>query len=101
VTDMVAIFLPDGRALALAPEALRAALAAGAAMGLGAAVLATTTTPERWLNSEELGGLLGIHSTTVEAMAKRSEIPHIRAGKALRFEASAVKAALKSRAARD
>ena len=94
---MVAIFLPDGRALALDPEALRAALAAGAAMGLVPPVPTTTNTPERWLNSEELGGLLGLHSTTIEGMAKRGEIPHMRAGKALRFKASEVEAAIRAR----
>ncbi len=100
MTDLVAILLPDGRCLALAPEALRAALATGTAMGLAATTPAQDPpTPERLLNSEELAALLGIHSTTVEGMAKRGEIPSIRAGKALRFEPSVVKAALKARTA--
>lgn len=99
-TAVVAVFLPDGRVLALAPEALRAALAAGEELGLataGVSSAANSAAPERWLNSEELGELIGIHSTTVEAMARAETIPAIRAGKALRFEPSAVKAALKQR----
>ena len=97
---LVAIFLPDGRVLALPPEQLRAALAAGEALGLAvtATAVANSTAPERWLNSEELAELIGIHSTTVEAMAKRDEIPSIRAGKALRFKLSEVETSIKAQA---
>jgi excisionase family DNA binding protein len=98
MTDTVAIFLPDGRALALAPDALRAALAAGEALGLTAGVAhPTAAAPERWLNSEELGRVIGVHSTTVEAMAKRDEIPSERFGKALRFKVSEVEAKIRAR----
>jgi excisionase family DNA binding protein len=98
MSALVAVFLPDGRVLALPPEQLRAALAAGAALGLGqhheeAPLLSGA--PERWVNSEELAALIGVHATTIEGMAKRQEIPSIRAGKALRFKVSEVEAALK------
>jgi len=97
---LVAVLLPDGRCLALAPEALRAALAAGSALGLAAPPVAVpATTTERWMNSEEIGELIGIHSTTVEGMAKRGEIPSMRAGKALRFKLSEVEAAIRARTA--
>jgi excisionase family DNA binding protein len=96
---LVVIPLPDGRWLGLSAEALQEALARGAALGLGATATApTAATPERWLTSEELGALIGLHSTTVEAMSKRGEIPSMRAGKALRFKASEVEAAIRARA---
>jgi excisionase family DNA binding protein len=97
---LVAIFLPDGRVLALPPETLRAALAAGEDLGLGqgAALVVAGNTPERWLTSEELGALIGVHSTTVEGMARDKKIPSIRAGKALRFKLSEVEAAIKAQA---
>jgi len=98
VTALVAIILPDGRCLALAPEALRAALAAGEAFGLAATPpTKNAAAPERWLTSEQIAELIGVHSTTVEAMAKRGEIPSIRAGKALRFKFSEVEAAIGAR----
>jgi excisionase family DNA binding protein len=98
MSAMVAIPMPDGRWLALSPEGLRSALAAGEALGLAvtAPVSPGNTAPEGWMNSEELGELLGLHSTTIEAMAKAQKIPSIRVGKALRFEPSAVKAALRA-----
>jgi excisionase family DNA binding protein len=95
---LIAIFLPDGRVLALAPEALRAAVAAGAELGLGAveAVPVPTSTTERWLTSEELQAATGIHSTTWEARAKSGEIPCLRVGKSLRFKLSEVEAAIRA-----
>jgi excisionase family DNA binding protein len=96
---LVAIFLPDGRVMALPADQLRAALAAGEGLGLAAQVTTAavqSATPERWLNSEELGELIGIHATTVEGMARAKTIPSIRAGKALRFKLSEVEAAIKA-----
>jgi excisionase family DNA binding protein len=101
MSALVAVPLPDGRWIALPPEALREAVAAAAAMGLrvNAAPAGTAdAATERLMNSEEIAELLGIHSTSVEAMAKAGTIPSIRVGaKALRFEPSAVKAALRAR----
>jgi excisionase family DNA binding protein len=100
-SELVAVPLPDGRWLALTPEALREALVAGGQLGLGkagAAPSAATVAPadEPLMNSEELGAVLGLHSTTVEGMAARGEIPSIRIGRALRFEPAAVKEALRA-----
>ena len=97
---LVAVPLPDGRWLALDPNALRAAIEAAQALGLGSSGLPPTSTGaavEPLLNSEELGKLFGVHPTTVEGMAKTGAIPSIRVGKLLRFEPSAAKAALKAR----
>jgi excisionase family DNA binding protein len=99
MSDLVAIPLPDGKWIALAPDSLRAALAAAAAMGLGvqtvAALASKQTEPERWIDSRELAALTGIGDTTLEAWAKNGRVPAIRAGKALRFKASEVERALR------
>jgi hypothetical protein len=95
---LIAIFLPGGRVLALAPEALRAALAAGETLGLGtaAAVPMPTSTAERWLTSEELQAATGVHSTTWESKAKTGDVPCLRVGKSLRFKLSEVEAAIRA-----
>jgi len=102
VSDLVALPLPDGRWLALEPEVLREALDAAQSMGLGPTAPASpaggngSLTPERWLTSDQLGELTGIHSTTWEAKAKSGEVPCKRVGKLLRFRLSEVEAALKA-----
>ena len=93
----VAVPLADGRWLGLTVEEFRAAVARGAALGLSPAAPGVSFEPansEQLLNSREMGKLLGIHDTTIEARAKRGQIPCVRIGKALRFKASAVLAAL-------
>ncbi len=99
MTDLVvAVPLPDGRWLALPADVLSAGLARAASMGLGAAstvATGTNSSPEKWLTSEELQALTGVHSTTWEGKAKTGEVPHIRVGKSLRFVLSEVEAALK------
>jgi hypothetical protein len=102
VINLIALPLPDGRWLALAPDALRAALDAAQTLGLGSSASPVNSTAgaavERLVDSEELGKLFGMHPTTVEAMAKAGKIPSIRCGKLLRFEPSSAKAALKAAA---
>jgi hypothetical protein len=100
MNSLVAVPLPDGRWLALTPDALRTALDVAQTLGLGGALPASPTagaTFERLVDSEELAKIFGVHSTTVEGMAKAGIIPSIRCGKALRFEPSTAKAALKAR----
>jgi excisionase family DNA binding protein len=99
---LVAVPLPDGRWLALEPNALRTALEAAQALGLGSSGSPTNATGagapvEPLMDSEQLGKLFGVHATTLEGMAKSGKIPSIRCGKALRFEPSAVKAAMQAR----
>jgi len=104
VSNLVAIPLPDGRWIALAPDALREALDAAQSLGLAPAPPASSAInggggiPERWLTSEQLQELTGIHSTTWESRAKSGEVPHRRVGKALRFKISEIEAALKAAA---
>ena len=102
MTDLVALPLADGRWVAIPAGELSAALDRAAALGLGAnAVPAQAPVAghiaERWLDSRELAELTGIHDTTLEGWAKTGAIPHIRAGKALRFKATEVEAALRAR----
>jgi excisionase family DNA binding protein len=94
--DLIAIPLPDGRWLGLTREALQAALAAGTALGLGPSQSAETDAADSpFASSEQVGAMMGVHSTTVEAMAKAGTIPSIRVGRLLRFEPAAVKASLR------
>ena len=100
MTDLVAIPLPDGRWLALPADVLSTGLARAASMGLGAATTVATGTsssPEKWLTSEELQALTGIHSTSWEARARSGEVPCIRVGKALRFKLGDVEAAVRAK----
>jgi len=92
---MIAVPLPDGRWLALTREEFAAALARGAEMMGPAqpAVIGGPIEPERLVDSRGLAALLGVHDTTVEALAARGEIPSHRFGKALRFAPSDVLAA--------
>jgi excisionase family DNA binding protein len=106
MSDWVAIFLPNGRCIALSPEALRDAMAAAESFGLGPIAVGVEAragegAAERLMTSEQLAEVIGVHSTTVEAMAKSGAIPSVRCGKALRFEPAAVKAALRARRAND
>jgi hypothetical protein len=97
VSHLIAIPMPDGRWIALTPEALRDALEAARDLGLGAtpaqAAVVGGGTPERWLDSQELEEATGVHSTTWEARAKTGEVPCLRTGKCVRFKLSEVEAA--------
>lgn len=98
MSDLIAVPLPDGRWLALAPEALREALDAAQSLGLGpiAAPSGSAAPGEPWLNSEQLQAVTGIHATNWEARAKAGEVPHKRVGKLLRFKLSDVEAAVQA-----
>ena len=101
MNNLVAVPLPDGRWLALAPEVLREALDLAQSLGLGP-IVARGIAPvaahgtESWLTSEQLAAVTGIHSTTWEARAKAGEVPCKRLGKLLRFKLSDVEARIGS-----
>ena len=63
--------------------------------GTSTSVRTPTATTEKLLNSQQMGELLGVDSTTVEAMAKDGRVPSIRIGRLLRFEAAVCLAALR------
>lgn len=101
-TALLLIPLPDGRWLGLTPEELATGQQRATDLGLatGAGPSAAPTQPtsvERWLTSAELAELTGVGDTWWEGAAKREEVPHIRAGKFLRFRLSEVLETLHSR----
>lgn len=96
MTALVYIF--ETARLALTAEELAAGRSRYEALGAGANVApAQAPVAERWLTSRELAELTGVGDTWWEAMAARGEVPHIRAGKALRFRLSEVLDRLRSR----
>ncbi len=52
---------------------------------------------EPLLDSEKVGGILGLHPKVVERMAKRGEIPGFKVAKYWRYRASALDAWINSR----
>lgn len=48
----------------------------------------------KWMKARELAHQLRLHEKTVRKLASHGIIPHIRAGKSLRFDIAAVVAAL-------
>jgi excisionase family DNA binding protein len=98
--QVIAVPLPDGRWLALEEGVLRDALSRAEALGFKTPapteIRGVPESSERWLTSTELGEVLKVHSTTLEAMAKAGTIPSARVGKLLRFKASLVEAAIGS-----
>jgi excisionase family DNA binding protein len=96
---MIAVPLADGRWLALETAQFHDALDAARDLGLGPNTRTESPVPdtEPLVDSEQLAGLLGINSTTVEGLAKEGKIPAVRIGRLLRFEPSRVKAALRVR----
>jgi excisionase family DNA binding protein len=92
------IYVFEGPRLALTAEELANARDRYEALAPApCAAPAQAPVAERWLTSRELAELTGVGDTTLEAMAARSEIPHVRVGKALRFVASEVLQALRGR----
>jgi excisionase family DNA binding protein len=94
---IVAVPMGDGRWLALRRPEFDAALARAADLNLNAASPVAAPASEPLLNSRELAALTGVGDTTLEALAKRGEIPSVRIGKALRFSGDEVLAALRAR----
>jgi excisionase family DNA binding protein len=98
---LVVVPMADGRWLALTKAALLDAIDAARDLGLGSGTVSPmpsgTDGMEPLMTSEQLGALLGVHETTIEALAKTRSIPSVRVGRMLRFEPAAVKAALRER----
>ncbi len=87
---LVVLALPDGTAAAFPAEAVLAAKERAAQLGFGGSTQPQRrdldSGTEKLLDSRGLGELLGVDSTTVEAMAKDGRLPSIRIGRLLRFE---------------
>jgi excisionase family DNA binding protein len=91
--DRVLISLPDGRWIALEPEALKVALAAGAAI-IGTKPAPDDAEGEPLMDVEELAGYLKLPMTWIEEAARSKRIPSIQAGRWRRFSRRAVERAL-------
>jgi excisionase family DNA binding protein len=96
MADRVLIALPDGRWLALSPEAFHEALAAGAALSVAPATSSPdlASAAEQLLEAEELATVLKLPVTWLEQAAREQRIPSIQAGRWRRFKRSAVERAL-------
>ena len=92
MADMILIPLGQMGVLRLSREQFEAALIPPQAQ-----TSPQSAQPEAWLDSRQLAKLINVGDTTIESWAARGIIPCIRAGKALRFVASEVRAALELR----
>lgn len=92
MSDRVLVPLPDGRWLALEPDAFRQALEAGVV--LAGSPLAATPSAEPLMDAEQLAECLALPQTWLEAAAREGRIPSVQAGRWRRFRRSAVEAAL-------
>jgi len=95
MTDRVLLPLPDGRWLALSPEAFREALAAGAVAACASGAAGSDhDNAEPLLDAEGLAASLSLPVTWIEQAARESRIPSLQAGRWRRFNRSAVERAL-------
>ena len=99
---VIGIPLGDGTWIALEATALAAARRRAGELGLTPAPVSNTAPAassmvERWLDSREMAAATGISDGWWEGAAKRGEVPHMRAGKHLRFRLSDVAGVLKAR----
>lgn len=96
MNNTVAVPLPDGRWLVLPAEVFAEALQAGATFASRVSSAAHECAPEQLKDSRGMAALLGCNDTLVEQMAKDGRIPAVRIGRLLRFEPTAVLAALRT-----
>jgi excisionase family DNA binding protein len=96
MADRVLVPLPDGRWLALTPEALRDALAEGSKLIAAPVTSASVVqqTEEQLLDAEQLAEVLALPVTWIEQAAREQRIPSIQAGRWRRFRRSVVEHAL-------
>ncbi len=94
MSDKVLIPVAGLGLLAIEPEALREALAAGAEFAPRPTASAAASTPEPLLDAEALAQALNVPATWVESAARTGKIPAIYCGRYPRFRRSAVEAAL-------
>ncbi len=96
---LVLIALPDGSvgAFPLAETVQARLRAADLGFGAGPAPALASVPAERLLDSRQLADLLGVGDTWLEGAAAAGKIPCFRIGRYLRFQPSAVKAALQPR----
>lgn len=96
MTDQVLIPLPDGRWLALDPQAFAVALAAGSA-AVAAPVASATDLVEPLLTAEQLAERTSVPANWFEQAAREERVPHHRLGRYVRFRLSEVAACFSER----
>ena len=94
MSDRLLIPLPDGRWLALEPEAFRQALEAGSRLMPQATDPAQPDEP--LMDAEQLAEALNLPVSWIEAAAREQRIPSVQAGRWRRFRRSAVEGTLAS-----
>ena len=96
---VVIVGLPDGTCgafpLADVVQARRLAAELGLGTGAGANAAPAVAPVVPLMDSRELSAFLGVGDTLLEQMAKDGRLPHLRIGKALRFEPAQVLEALR------
>lgn len=100
MSDRVLVPLPDGRWIALEPEAFRQALEAAAVLVPPSTAAAAHPDDEPLMDSEQLAAALSLPTTWLEQAARENRIPSIQAGRWRRFRRAAVEAALAGKAGR-
>jgi hypothetical protein len=88
--DRVLIPLPDGRWLALAPDAFRAALAEGSALAEGAKLSAApapsaAASAPKLMSAEELEAATGVPASWFATQARERRLPFRKLGRYVRF----------------
>jgi hypothetical protein len=99
MVDHVVIPLPDGRWLALTPEAFRAALMEGSALcGASGVGVSAALNDEPLVDADQLAERFDIPATWIEQAAREHRIPSHNFGRWRRFKPSEVEIACKQRA---
>jgi excisionase family DNA binding protein len=96
--DRVLIPLPDGRWLALTPDAFHAALAEGSTLSGAPGVSSAALNDEPLVDADQLAERFDIPVTWLEQAARERRIPSHMFGRWRRFKASEVEIACKQRA---
>jgi excisionase family DNA binding protein len=92
--NRIVVLLPDGRALALAPEAYQAALAEGLTLS-GPPRTTDRTSDESLLDAEQLAAVLSVPASWIEQKAREGVIPSLEFGRWRRFRRSEVEASVR------
>ena len=94
---LVVLPLPGGGAAAFTAEQVLEAEKRAQRLGFGIRTQQgrELNSPEKLLDSRELGVLFGCDSTTIESMARGGRLPSVRIGRLLRFQPSLCLAALR------
>ena len=92
--NTVLVPLPDGRTLALELEAYREALERGRELAPSESLAGTPTCNNEILDAQGMQERTGIPSSWWLEAARRGDVPHIRAGKYVRFDVAAALAVL-------